>query len=123
MYARPARCAHEYRASIEPKPCPWSPSGAPAWRATQATKYAHQGAGPGLRAVAARYRAIRGELFDPGGCSACPTSPAAAVTMRAPTLLPAGAVAVVAIAPGRADAKRGAGRRRLRRGNGERTRY
>src|SRR3954468_13399244 len=46
--------------------------------------------------------AIRGESFEPGGCSACPTSPAAAATMRAPAPPPAiGAVGLVApTAPG-----------------------
>src|SRR4051812_29226900 len=46
--------------------------------------------------------AIRGESFEPGGCSACPTSPAAAATMRAPAPPPAiGAVGLTApTAPG-----------------------
>ena len=65
-----------------------------------------------MPAVADRYCAMRGELFEPGGCSACPTSPAAAATIRAPTLLPepapTGAVAAVALVPialWRAEAK------------------
>src|SRR4051794_25393133 len=32
---------------------------------------------------------MRGESFEPGGCSACPTSPAAAATIAAPAPLPA----------------------------------
>ncbi len=62
--------------------------------------------------MAARYCAMRGELLEPGGCSAWPTSAWAAATMRAPTLLPAGAVigavaavALVPSAPWSAEAK------------------
>src|SRR5207244_13191452 len=97
-----ARGAQAYRASTEPQPWPWSPSGAPAWRAAQETKYAHHGPGPGLPSVAERYWAIRGESFEPGGCSAWPISPCAAATIRAPPLpspaTPSGAVAP-AVAP------------------------
>jgi hypothetical protein len=62
-----------------------------------------------LPAVAERYSAIRGELFEPGGCSDWPTSAEAICTMRCPgppepTALTA-PVAVGAIALWRADAK------------------
>src|SRR3954447_21605550 len=90
-------------ASTEPEPWPWSISGTPACLHAQETKYAHHGPGPGAPAVAERYIAMRGESFDPGGCSACPTSPAAAATMRAPVPLtpPIGAVGLAApTAPG-----------------------
>src|SRR3954449_10839624 len=90
-------------ASTEPEPWPWSISGTPACLHAQETKYAHHGPGPGEPAVAERYIAIRGESFEPGGCSACPTSPAAAATIRAPApLAPAiGAVGLTApTAPG-----------------------
>src|SRR3954453_9852220 len=104
--ARPDFCAQAYRASTEPKPSPWSPTGTPAPRASHDVKYAHHGPGPGAPAVAVRYWAIRGELFEPGGCSAWPTSAWAIATMRAAGELPAGAaagatapVAVVALVP------------------------
>src|SRR4051794_5494477 len=42
--------------------------------------------------------AIRGESFEPGGCSACPTSPAAAATMRAPAPAPPPAIGAVGLA-------------------------
>src|ERR671932_429542 len=95
--ARPLFCAHAYSASTEPKPSPWSPTGTPALRASQETKYAHHGPGPGAPAVALRYCAMRGELFDPGGCSAWPTSACAIATMRAAAELPLGAVAGAAV--------------------------
>src|SRR4051812_42058995 len=96
--ARPDFCAQAYRASTEPKPWPWSPTGTPAPRASHDVKYAHHGPGPGAPAVALRYWAMRGELFEPGGCSAWPTSACAIATMRAAGELPAGA-AVGATAP------------------------
>src|ERR687883_199117 len=71
-------------ASTEPDPVPPSISGTPACLHAHDTKYAHHGPGPGEPAVADRYIAIRGESLEPGGCSACPTSPAAAATIRAP---------------------------------------
>src|SRR3954451_19330464 len=89
--ARPVFCAQAYRASTEPKPWPWSPTGTPAPRASHEVKYAHHGPGPGAPAVARRHCAIRGELFEPGGCSAWPTSACAIATMRAAGELPAGA--------------------------------
>ena len=53
--------------------------------------------------MAERYWAMRGESFEPGGCSLWPTSAEAAATMRAPTLLPvtpvSGAVEAVAVVP------------------------
>src|SRR5919202_2327406 len=84
-------------ASTEPDPVPPSISGPPACLQAQETKYAHHGPGPGDPAVAWRYMAIRGESFDPGGCSAWPTSPAAAATIRAPAPpAPMGATGVAA---------------------------
>src|SRR4051794_4771050 len=91
--ALPLCCAQEYSASTEPKPWPFGPTGTPDWRASQETKYAHHGPGPGAPAVALRYWAMRGELFEPGGCSAWPTSPCAMATMRAAAELPVGAAA------------------------------
>src|SRR3954453_6608831 len=91
--ARPDFCAQAYRASTEPKPWPWSPTGTPAPRASHEVKYAHHGPGPGAPAVAVRYCAIRGELFEPGGCSAWPTSAWAIATMRAAGEVPAGRAA------------------------------
>src|SRR4051794_41914751 len=41
---------------------------------------------------------MRGESFEPGGCSACPTSPAAAVTIAAPAPLPAPPIGAVGLA-------------------------
>src|SRR4051812_2746472 len=41
---------------------------------------------------------MRGESFDPGGCSACPTSPAAAATIAAPAPLPAPPIGAVGLA-------------------------
>src|SRR3954469_4092811 len=64
-------------------------TGTPACLQAHDAKYAHHGPTPGLPAVAWRYMAIRGESFEPGGCSAWPTSPAAAGTMRAPEPPPA----------------------------------
>src|SRR5689334_15972397 len=58
--------------------------GTPACLHAHEAKYAHHGPTPGLPAVAERYMAMRGELFEPGGCSVCPTSPAAAATMAEP---------------------------------------
>src|SRR3954462_3708163 len=81
-----ACCAQAYRASTEPKPLPFGPTGAPASWATQEVKWAPHGPGPGDPAVALRYWAMRGELFDPGGDSAWPTSRAAIATILAPTL-------------------------------------
>src|SRR4051794_18093245 len=72
--ALPVRWAQAYTSSTRPKPWPLSPSGTPAWRAAQETKYAHHGPTP-LPAVACRYCAMRAESFEPGGCSAWPTSP------------------------------------------------
>src|SRR3954454_634341 len=99
-----ACCAQEYRASTEPKPLPFGPTGAPASRATQEVKYAHHGPGPGEPAVAPRYWAMRGELFEPGGDSAWPTSPWAIWTMEAPFPAPTGmgaaSPAVAVVAPG-----------------------
>src|SRR3954447_26241379 len=87
-------------ASTEPEPVPPSISGTPACRQAHDAKYAHHGPGPGLPAVAWRYCAIRGESFDPGGCSAWPTSPAAAATMAAPFPPPAiGAVGLTVPTP------------------------
>src|SRR3954466_684399 len=63
--------------------------GTPPWRHAHDTKYAHHGPGPGEPAVAWRYWAIRGESFEPGGCSAWPTSPAAAATIAVPLPPPA----------------------------------
>ena len=40
--------------------------------------------------MADRYCAMRGELLEPGGCSVCPISPAAAATIRAPKPVPVG---------------------------------
>src|SRR4051812_45314479 len=98
--ARPDFCAQAYRASTEPKPSPWSPTGTPAPRASHEVKYAHHGPGPGAPAVALRYCAMRGELFEPGGCSAAPSSACAIATMRAAGELrvgvAAGATAVAA---------------------------
>src|SRR4051812_29802756 len=91
--ARPDFCAQAYRASTEPKPWPWSPTGTPAPRASHEVKYAHHGPGPGAPAVALRYWAMRGELLEPGGCSAWPTSACAIATMRAAGELPGGAAA------------------------------
>src|SRR3954453_19299185 len=65
----------------------------PAPRASHEVKYAHHGPGPGAPAVALRYWAMRGELFEPGGCSAWPSSPWAIATMRAAAELPVGAAA------------------------------
>src|SRR4051794_11817472 len=86
--ALPLCCAHEYSASTEPKPWPFGPTGTPDWRATQEAKYAHHGPGPGAPAVALRYSAIRGELFEPGGDSRTPTSPAAVASIFCDTLPP-----------------------------------
>jgi hypothetical protein len=51
--------------------------------------------------VALRYSAIRGELFEPDGCSVTPISPRAAFRIRSPAELPAGTAtppaAVVAV--------------------------
>src|SRR3954451_15262675 len=58
--------------------------GTPACLHAQEAKYAHHGPTLGLPAVAERYMAMRGELFEPGGCSVCPTSPAAAATIAEP---------------------------------------
>src|SRR4051794_20058062 len=89
--ARPDFWAQAYSASTEPKPWPWSPTGTPAPRASHDVKYAHHGPGPGAPAVAPRYCAMRAELFEPGGCSAWPTSACAIATMRAAGGLPLGA--------------------------------
>src|SRR5215217_2088863 len=91
-----ACCAQAYRASTEPKPPPLGPTGTPASRATQEVKYAHHGPGPGEPAVALRYCAMRGELFEPGGDSATPTSREAMATILAPALPLAGTAAVPA---------------------------
>src|SRR3954453_20712430 len=65
----------------------------PAPRASHEVKYAHHGPGPGAPAVALRYWAMRGDLFEPAGCSAWPTSAWAIATMRAAAGLPLGAAA------------------------------
>src|SRR5215217_1331482 len=110
-----ACCAQAYSASTEPKPPPFGPTGTPASLATQEVKYAHQGPGPGAPAVALRYWAMRGELLEPGGDSATPTSRAAIATIFWPALPFAGTAAVPAtpvapaavglIAPWSIDAK------------------
>src|SRR5271168_4184963 len=67
--ARPLLCAHDHTSETAPAPCPPSPIGSPAWRATHEAKYEHQGA-PGVApAVAVRYWAIAADSFEPGGCS------------------------------------------------------
>src|SRR3954469_15648745 len=68
-------------------------TGTPACLQAHDAKYAHHGPTPGLPAVAWRYWAMRGESFEPGGCSAWPTSPCAIATMRAAGELPLGAAA------------------------------
>src|SRR3954469_4558063 len=91
-------------ASTEPDPWPWSINGTPACVHAQEAKYAHHGPGPGAPAVAERYSPIRGESFEPGGCSASPTSEAAAARIAEPPPAPAGATGAsglaVPIAPG-----------------------
>src|SRR3954453_17198254 len=71
-------------ASTEPEPAPPSMTGTPACLQAHEAKYAHHGPTPGLPAVAERYMAMRGELFEPGGCSVCPPSPPPVVTIAEP---------------------------------------
>src|SRR4051812_49805639 len=97
--ARPLRSAQAHTSSTRPKPWPWSPSGVPAPRAAQETKYAHHGPTP-EPAVAWRYWAIRGESLEPGGCSATPTSWRARLTIAWPAGVPPDAGSGVApVAP------------------------
>src|SRR4051794_31360820 len=86
-------------ASTEPEPAPPSITGTPACLQAQEVKYAHQGPTPGFPAVAWRYMAMRGELFEPGGDSACPPSPAAAATIAAPLPLAPATGATGDVAP------------------------
>src|SRR5690349_13674802 len=108
--ALPERWAQAHTSSTRPKPWPASPSGAPAWRAAQETKYAHHGPTP-EPAVAWRYWAMRGESLEPGGCSAWPTSPRTAFSTAWPAFVPPPAAGgstderLVAAAPWSAPAK------------------
>src|SRR3954449_5110827 len=85
--ALPKRCPQAYASSTRPKPWPFSPSGTPAWRAAHEVKYAHHGPTP-EPAVAWRNWAMRGESLEPGGCSACPTSPRTRLTIAWPAEVP-----------------------------------
>ena len=98
------RWAQAHTSSTRPKPWPESPSGTPAWRAAQETKYAHHGPTP-EPAVAWRYWAMRGESLEPGGCSATPTSARIGVEDRLP-----GGRAGADVAPRRGGAVPAAGR-------------
>src|SRR5687768_14154699 len=66
-------------------PWPFGPTGTPACWATHEVKYAHHGPTPDP-AVAVRYSPMRGASFEPGGCSATPSSAVASAAIRCPVL-------------------------------------